>query len=375
MTRRVTAILVGAGHAHLLVASRAEALAALGARVVLIEPADFWYSGLASGMLGGMYAPDEDRLDPRTLIEAHGGEFVRGRVESVDTDRRRVRLADERELAYDLLSLNVGSQVPVPFSEAMGDPSVWCVKPISNLWRLREHLETRLRDGDPPRVSVVGGGATGVEVAANLLALAVRHRVPMPVTLVTSTDRIIPQAPHRASQTLQQKLARRGLTIRTRTCIAGREQQTLIAEDGSRFDAELVVLATGLEAHSLVQRTGLPVRCRDGLLVNAKLHSIDDDRVFATGDCAALEGYELPKLGVFGVRQAAFLHANLLASIAGKPLAEYQPQKRYLAILNLGDGTALSAWGPFWWNGRTSMWLKDRIDRRFLNTYRRHSAG
>ena len=80
----------------------------------------------------------------------------------------------------------------------------------------------------------------------------------------------------------------------------------------------------------------------------------------------------LPKLGVFGVRQAAYIHANLLASLEGKPLAEYKPQKRYLAILNLGDGTALSTWGPFWWNGRSSMWLKDFIDRRFLEGYRQY---
>lgn len=53
MTRRTTITLVGAGHAHLFVASRVESLIALGARVVLIEPAEFWYSGLASGMLGG----------------------------------------------------------------------------------------------------------------------------------------------------------------------------------------------------------------------------------------------------------------------------------------------------------------------------------
>jgi NADH dehydrogenase FAD-containing subunit len=375
VTQRITVILVGAGHAHLFVAARVEPLVAAGARVVLIEPDEFWYSGLASGMLGGMYEPAEDRLDPRTLIEAHGGEFLRERVDSVDTDARRVRLADGTELAYDLLSINVGSRVPIPFSEAMDDPSVWCVKPISNLWKLRKHLETRVRVGEAPRVSVVGGGSTGVEVAANLLALAASHRIPMPVTLITSSDRLVPQAPSRASRTLHQRLSRRGLTIRTHTRIVRREGQTLIAQDDSRIEAETVVLATGLEAHPLVYRTGLPIRGRDGLRVNAKLHSIADTRVFATGDCAALEGHDLPKLGVFGVRQAAYLHANLLASIAGRSMIEYKPQKRYLAILNLGDGTALATWGPFWWNGRASMWLKDRIDRRFLDAYRKHSAG
>lgn len=321
-----------------------------------------------------MYEPADDRLDPRTLIEAHGGEFLRERVESVDTDARRVRLADGTELAYDLLSINVGSQVPAAFFETTDDPDVRRVKPISNLWKLREQLEAKLEAGEAPRVSVVGGGSTGVEVAANLLALAARHRVPMPVTLITSTDRLVPQMPQGGSRALQRKLLRLGLTIRTRLRIVRRDEQALIATDGSRFEADLVVLATGLVADSLVDDTGLPIRAPAGLRVNASLQSIADDRVFAAGDCAALEGHDLPKLGVFGVRQAAFLHANLRARIAGKPLAPYRPQKRYLAILNLGDGTALSTWGPFWWHGRASMWWKDRIDRRFLDAYRRHAG-
>ncbi len=53
-------------------------------------------------------------------------------------------------------------------------PSVWPVKPISNLWKLREHLEARFRAGETPRVAVIGGGPTGSEVAANLAALAAR---------------------------------------------------------------------------------------------------------------------------------------------------------------------------------------------------------
>ncbi len=367
-----TVVLAGAGHVHLYVAAHAEELIAGGARVVLVDPGEFWYSGLATGMLGGRYASADDRVDAQALAQAHGATFIRDRVAAVDTSARRLRLAGGAELAYDYLSLNVGSQVHADdIAGAADDPSVWAVKPISNLWKLREHLEALFRADETPRVAVVGGGPTGCEVAANLSALATRHHRTMHVTLLTPADRLIKQAPAGAARRLQRELIRSGVEIRTHVRVVRREGQSLLAEDGRLIPADLVVLATGLEAHALVQTTGLPTRPKQGLRINRKLHSIADQRVFAGGDCAAMEGFDLPKLGVFGVRQAAYIHANLLASLERKPLAEYQPQKRFLAILNLGDGTALATWGPLWWHGRSSMWLKDFIDRRFLEKYRR----
>ena len=366
-----TVVLAGAGHVHLYVAAHARELVKNGARVVLVDPGKFWYSGLATGMLGGMYDCAEDRVDAKALAEAHGAEFIRDRVAAVDTSARRLRLAGGAELAYDYLSLNIGSQVNADgIAGAADDPSVWTVKPISNLWKLRVHLEACFRANETPRVAVVGGGPTGSEVAANLAALATIFHRTVHVTLLTPDDRLIIQAPAGAARRLQRELIRSGVDIRTHVRVVLREGQALIAEDGRRIPADLVVLATGLEMHPLVQAMGLPTRPKHGLRINRMLHSIADERVFAGGDCAAMEGFDLPKLGVFGVRQAAYIHANLLASLAHKPLTEYQPQKRFLAILNLGHGTALATWGPFWWHGRSSMWLKDYIDRRFLEMYR-----
>ncbi len=371
-----TVILIGAGHAHLYVAAHADALAERGARVILVDPTIFWYSGLATGMLGGMYEPAADQVDPRALIEAHGGEFIQDRVEAVDPGARTLRLAGGGVLPYDYVSINVGSRVNVDaIPGAKHDPSVWSVKPVSNLWKMREALEERFRVHDKLRVAVVGGGPTGSEVTANLIALAARHDIDLRVTLVTNGNRLITEAPIGAARALQRILTGRGVVIRTHTHVVRRERKSLIFEDGRHIDADVVVLALGLEANSLVYRTGLPTQPQDGLRVNAMLHSIADERVFAAGDCAAMEGFELPKLGVFGVRQAVFLQANLLASLEGTPLAEYEPQKRYLAILNLGDGTALSTWGSFWWNGRFSMWVKHWIDRRFLEGYRQHDGA
>jgi NADH dehydrogenase FAD-containing subunit len=371
-----TVVLVGAGHVNLYVAARSSAFTERGVRVVLVDPDRFWYSGLATGMLGGRYDAVEDQVDPRPVVEAGGGTFIRDRVAAITPDARRVRLAGGGELSYDYLSLNLGSRVDASRIEGAGDdPTVWSVKPISSLARLREHLQEAFRAGAKLRVTVVGGGATGSEVAANLAALASRHRAALSITLATPGDGVMKYAPGGAARFVAGKLEQLGVRIRTERRIRRRERGRLVAEDGSRLEADLVVLATGLEAHPLVYELGLPTRSKHGLRITSQLHSIADPRIFAGGDCAALEGHELPKLGVFGVRQAACIHGNLLASLDGHPLSHYVPQKRYLAILNLGDGTAVSTWGRWWSHGRSSLWLKEHLDRRFLNRYRRTAAA
>ncbi len=177
--------------------------------------------------------------------------------------------------------------------------------------------------------------------------------------MITKGARLLPSAPDGASWWLHRKLIGNGLELHYDTPIAGRERTSLVAADGTRIEADYVVQATGLQAHSLVHNCELATRAEDGLLVNSRLQSVADSRIFAGGDCAAMEDYALPKLGVFGVRQAAVIHANLLAMLQKCPLTEYKPQKNYLAILNLGDKTALATRGRFWWNGRFSMKLKD----------------
>ena len=73
----------------------------------------------------------------------------------------------------------------------------------------------------------------------------------------------------------------------------------------------------------------------------------------------------------FAIRQGPIIFNNLRAVLEGGPLAEYEPQRRFLYILNLGDGTGLATYGPFVWRGRLSWKLKHYIDTKFLEKYRR----
>jgi hypothetical protein len=77
----------------------------------------------------------------------------------------------------------------------------------------------------------------------------------------------------------------------------------------------------------------------------------------------------LAKVGVYAVREVPVLYHNLLAALQGRRLWRFRPPRRFLLILNLGDGTGLLTWGPFSWHSRLAFWLKDRIDRAFLRAY------
>lgn len=367
-------VLVGAGHAHLHIAAHAARFRRRRAELVLVDPDAFWYSGLATGMLGGQYEPELDRVDPRAVIETAGGRLVRGRAVALDRQRREVLMEDGSRLAYDAASFNVGSEsVMEPW--AAGIEGVWPAKPIRGLAQLRRGLEEAFaadasRDAQARRLLVIGGGPTGCEIAANLDALARKHGAEVRVRVATADDRLLARWGANVSRRLHRYLSGRGIEIALGAEVTAIEPGVAIARDGRRFGWDRLVLATGLRPPAWLERLGLELGPQGGLLVDRSLRSVNDPRVFGAGDCISLVGHDLPMLGVYAVREAPVLLENLLATIAGGPAKEYEPQKRCLTILNLGLGSGLALWGGFHWLGPAAMWLKDAIDRRFLSRYR-----
>ena len=73
-----------------------------------------------------------------------------------------------------------------------------------------------------------------------------------------------------------------------------------------------------------------------------------------------------PKAGVFAVRQAPVLAANLAARHLGRPCRAFRPQRDYLKIISLGGQEALAQWHGIVLQGRWLWRVKDRIDRGFM---------
>ena len=364
--RRV--ILVGAGHAHLHVAKHADEFTRRDAELVLVDPGDFWYSGLATGMLGGAYDASDDRIDAEALINHYGGRFIRDRAVGLTPLERRVHLASGQTLAYDAISWNTGSRIAldIPGSDR---PHVWTVKPIANLWRLREHVESAVTT-EPFSVSIIGGGASACEVAANLDALSRQRGKNVQVRLLSRSRSLLPGFPSGARKRLCRVLRSRGMDVRLDSEVARIEPDHMLLSDGMRIASDLVIVATGLVPPPETNNLSLSVKKREGLQVTPQLHSTADPLVFGAGDCIAFTNRPLPKLGVFGVRQAPVLLHNLLAKLDGKVLREYRPQNHVLSILNLGNGTGLAVWWRLWMHGKWMLVLKNHLDQRFLNRYR-----
>jgi selenide, water dikinase len=129
--------------------------------------------------------------------------------------------------------------------------------------------------------------------------------------------------------------------------------------------ADLIVWAGGARALPWLAASGLACDGRGFVRVDQTLRSVNDAKVFASGDCASFSP-PLPKAGVYPVKQAGILADNLAAALSNKALRNYTPQPRTLSIFATGPKHAIASWGAFGIAGDWVWRLKDRIDRAFL---------
>lgn len=353
-------LLVGAGHAHLFVVKHAGELAAAGYRVHLLAPRFFDYSGVASAVATGALASGAGRIDVRVLASKYGVEFHEGILTSLDPATQIAVTSDGDQLSYDLLSINVGS-VAAPAGMNV-HPAVLRVKPLSGLADLDARLKAAAQPG--ARVTVVGGGASGLELAAHL---ASRSDVGQ-VQLVESGSSIGAGLPNGARKRIGRLLRARGVAVHTGCVVRDLGERDLVCTDGTELSHDVVLLATGLTAPPLLSEIGLGDA--DGVPVRATLQHLDRDEIYAVGDCANFVPSPLPRIGVHGVRQGPILHASLLARLRNEALPVYEPQRQALSILDLGDGVGLAVRGRWWWYGAGALRLKRYIDGRRLRLYR-----
>ncbi|ACI52123.1 NADH dehydrogenase [Gluconacetobacter diazotrophicus PA1 5] len=341
MVSRSEILIVGGGVAGLALATRlGGTLGKQGsARITLIDKS---FSHVWKPMLhcfaAGTAQNENDRISFMSQAGAHHFEFWPGEVISLDRAKREVVLGplrasdgstvlESRTVTYDALVLSIGSCANDFRTPGVAEHCLF----IDNLVeangfneKFRMELLRAYATNAELDIAIVGGGATGTQLAAELhkaLDIVGLHAFgPTPprlrITLLEAGPRVLPAFPEAVSAAAQQELERIGVSVRTSAMVSGADETGFSLKDGTHIPATLRVWAAGVKAPDVTKSYGGLSLSRSGqILVKPNLLSVDDDRIFALGDCSFIVDDPLPPTAQVARQQAHHLARHLSAWI------------------------------------------------------------
>ncbi len=357
-------VLIGGGHTHALVLRMLAMQPLPGLRLTVINPEPAApYSGMLPGHVAGHYAREDLMIDLLRLGRAAGARVILDRVTGIDRQAQQIHLASGRApLGYDLASIDIGITSELPDLPGFARHTI-AAKPLGPYLAAWNALLAR--DLPNPRIAVLGAGVGGVELAfASAHRLRALGRDPR-VTVICRAGEALPGVSPAARRSLLAEAAAQGIDLRCGAGAVAAEPGAFLLADGARVEADFLLVVAGARPQAWLADTGLTLH--EGFIAVSPSLQSSDPLIFAVGDCAHLTETPRPKAGVFAVREAPILLANLRARLSGRGrLTEYRPQKDYLKLISLGarralaDRTGLATGGAWIWR-----W-KDRIDRGFM---------
>lgn len=372
MERRL--LLIGGGHSHVQVLEGLASNPLADCKVtVVVDRQVAIYSGMVPGYVAGQYRRSQLEIDVPRLAHRAGIDCIVEPVVRIDAGTRTIRLHDGRKLAFEWASVNIGSTVAgqdLPGISRFALPTRPISKLVQEVDRVIEEA-TQSCAAKPFRILVVGGGAGGIE-----LAFTLRQRISgsrqgeVRTTIVHGGTRILEGYPESLAQRIHEQAAHCQIEIECGRKVVAATPEGAQLDNGEVWPFDVLLWVTGAVSHPLFRDSGLPTDERGFVRTRSTLQIEGHDHMFAVGDCATLIDHPAtPKAGVYAVRQGPVLTRNLRAALANRSLEAYEPQRDFLTLLNLGDGSAVGAkWGKTF-QGRWVMVLKDRIDQRFMGRF------
>lgn len=331
---------------------------------------------------------------------AAGFDYQPGEMEGLDRDAKEISLAPihapdgmllvpARRIGYDLLILAVGSE-----ANDFGTTGVeeHCQHIDSRLeadafnQAVRMRMLQSLAKEQPVSIAIVGGGATGVELAAELVQLteiasgygAQALKSCVEISLIEAGPRLLPAFPHDISQATKARLQSLGVRVMTDTSVDAATQDGFLLGNGEMLPAALRVWAAGVKAPPFLKSlAGLEATKTNQLVVGPSLQTTRDPAIFAIGDCASLtpQGAErpLPPTAQVAHQQAQHLIRHLPALLSrGKPPPAFV-YRDFGALVSLADYDAFGSLGKFGLlKGATFRGTLAQISHAML--YRSHQA-
>jgi NADH dehydrogenase len=275
--------------------------------------------------------------------------FHKNKVVEIDLARREIHLHNDLRQSYDTLVIALGSDTDyygVPGARENTRPFKTLVDAMSlrarvvELFEMAEQAQTEAQRRQLLAFAIVGGGVTGVEVAAELIEMARETLLPkypsihashLSVSLIEAGDRLVTTARPEHSSYVRRFLERRGVLVRTNSRVSRVEPRRVFLAGGQSLDAFTIVWTAGVCPPDVVKR--LPVEhIPDGRVrVDEHLHAIGPDgrpfeNVYVIGDCAAADrgdGTWQPRLAQTSVAMGSYLGDSLVREAGGRGIEPF----------------------------------------------------
>lgn len=368
-----TIVIAGGGAGGLELATRLgdSAGKAGSARVVLVDrwPAHFW-KPLLHTVASGKRDAQATQVDYAAQAAEHHFEFVRGEVRGVDRAARCLELAPllsddgaqlvpARRIGYDKLVLALGS-VTNFFGVPGAAEHVLTLDDVPQAQAFHQRFmdgctQASTANGQEQRgidIVIVGGGATGVELAAELSHSArtlARYKVhaldpatDVRIRILERGSYLLPHLHPRLSKHAARHLRKLGIKVSTDVAVARVDAGVVTDTMGASYPSTITLWAAGVKAPPVCEQLGLPVNHLRQIAVSASLQAAGDPHIYAMGDCASFTcpvAGRVPPRAQAAHQQAMFL-ANTLANggAATKDAFEYRD---YGSLVSLGKLTAV----------------------------------
>jgi len=403
-------VIVGGGAGGLELATRlGDTLGRKGrAHVTLIEKArsHFWKPHLHEIAAGSM---DLHAHATDYLAQAHGHGFRYRVGEMVGLDRARQLVyvgpvvdEDGRTISppyarpYDTLVIAVGSQTHDFGTPGVAEHGIALETPADaeRFHRrlvnacLRAHMQESPLAPHQLRVAIIGAGATGVELAAELhraTRLLVSYNLDridperdIGIHLLEAGPRILPALPERISAAATALLRSLDIDVRTGSRVTAVQAHGVQLADGQTVPAELIVWAAGIRAPAFLRGLdGLETNRLDQLRLRPTLQTTLDDHVFAIGDCGAVrwEGHagDVPPRAQAAHQQASHLARQLARRLAGRPIKPWR-YRDFGSLVSLGEYSTVGNLMGALVGG--NLWVEGLFARTmYLSLYKLHQVA
>jgi NADH:quinone reductase (non-electrogenic) len=327
-------IVAGAGFAGL--AAVAE-LAGTGAQVMLIDRNVYsTFQPLLYQVATAGLNPGDVAYPVRAFTRSKGARFRLGELVGVDAAARRVTLADGSELPYDYLVLATGVTATYYGVTGAAEHTLGLYTRRDAI-TLRDHIMARLErlDVGPAKdvtFTVVGGGATGVELAGTLAelrsvaletAFPEADRAQVHIRLVEQYPVLLGPFHESLQRYAREQLLARGVDLRLNAKIREVTPETVRLEDGEDLPSDVTVWAAGVTAPQAVAGWGLAQGRGGRIRVGPDLRATGQEAIFAVGDIAVSDGHPLPQLAQPAIQAGRHAGRQIQALMAGRPTAAF----------------------------------------------------